>query len=571
MKRILFITTVLMILCVNTVKAQWKTTGNSATNPSTDYLGTSDNVDMVFRTNEIEKMRNTSSGNIGFGTNAPVNNFQLHNESASVLNSGFTVFQLTNATTGTTASDGLIIKMGANAVSKNAVIWNNEFGSMFFGTNNLSRLIISEEGNVVVGETFLNSISKFQVDGGSTFNGPITVENTSTLKGNVFIQNSLAVGLAYAPLEKLEVNGKIKMCTTVKSPADDGVVMWDGSDFLGHKNGTWVSLTGENAISYWQMMENDKLYTTNYNVGINVLPKTSLHVKNISTSEPATMRFETSFEDVEPVVTDFVNTSSGLTINHQNKDVFTINASTATINNQLIINRPNTNTPDISITKNGADYYPVIRLENSFDDGNGWDGIVNTTFDIYNQNAALNFRANNGNSILSIYSNQVNVYQNQINYADLKVLGKLAINCAPLGGDVAATIAGDVVIRSNNNSNINVKIYSEGKIWVKSDIKVQEVNTWGDFVFDKDYDLKSLSEVEAFINANKHLPGLPSAKEVEKNGINLGEMSNTLTQKIEEMTLYMIEMNKTIEQLNKKNMELEKEVKELREEVKSEE
>jgi hypothetical protein len=83
-----------------------------------------------------------------------------------------------------------------------------------------------------------------------------------------------------------------------------------------------------------------------------------------------------------------------------------------------------------------------------------------------------------------------------------------------------------------------------------------EVNTdsWSDYVFEDDYLLTPIEEVEDFIAKNKHLPGVPSEKEVVENGINLGEMDATLLMKIEELTLYVIELKKEIEILKKENI-----------------
>jgi hypothetical protein len=75
--------------------------------------------------------------------------------------------------------------------------------------------------------------------------------------------------------------------------------------------------------------------------------------------------------------------------------------------------------------------------------------------------------------------------------------------------------------------------------------------TWQDFVFDKKYKLKSLQEVEQYIKQNGHLPEIPSAKEVESNGGDLGELVSLQMKKIEELTLYVIEQNKKIEELSK--------------------
>lgn len=88
------------------------------------------------------------------------------------------------------------------------------------------------------------------------------------------------------------------------------------------------------------------------------------------------------------------------------------------------------------------------------------------------------------------------------------------------------------------------KLSVNGKIRAK-EIKVETAN-WPDYVFEPDYKSPSLKELEQFINANKHLPEIPSAKEVEENGVNLGEMNAKLLKKIEELTLYMINQDKRI-------------------------
>jgi hypothetical protein len=70
-------------------------------------------------------------------------------------------------------------------------------------------------------------------------------------------------------------------------------------------------------------------------------------------------------------------------------------------------------------------------------------------------------------------------------------------------------------------------------------------------VFSNDYRLRPLSEVESYITRHKHLPGVPSAAEVKKEGLDLGENQATLLKKIEELTLYIIEQQKEIRELKK--------------------
>ena len=72
---------------------------------------------------------------------------------------------------------------------------------------------------------------------------------------------------------------------------------------------------------------------------------------------------------------------------------------------------------------------------------------------------------------------------------------------------------------------------------------------WPDYVFNKDYNLLPLQELEQFVTENKHLPDVPSATEVEANGVNIGEMNALLLKKVEEMTLYILDLQKQINEL----------------------
>jgi len=81
--------------------------------------------------------------------------------------------------------------------------------------------------------------------------------------------------------------------------------------------------------------------------------------------------------------------------------------------------------------------------------------------------------------------------------------------------------------------------------------------SWCDFVFDKEYSLRPLEEVESFIQMNKHLPDIPPAAEIEAHGIDVGKMQMKAMQKIEELTLYVIEQNKRIVRLEEENKKLQ--------------
>ena len=102
------------------------------------------------------------------------------------------------------------------------------------------------------------------------------------------------------------------------------------------------------------------------------------------------------------------------------------------------------------------------------------------------------------------------------------------------------------------------KLAVEGKIGAR-EVQVTLSNPFPDYVFDSKYKLRSLSSLENYINENKHLPNIPSAAEVEKNGgVELGKLNTKLLEKVEELTLYIIEINKKVEKLEKENEALKK-------------
>ena len=114
---------------------------------------------------------------------------------------------------------------------------------------------------------------------------------------------------------------------------------------------------------------------------------------------------------------------------------------------------------------------------------------------------------------------------------------------SPVGGgylNLALGLSGNVGIGTTNPTQ---------KLSVNGTVRAKEVivdSGWSDYVFDESYKLKALSETEAFIKAEKHLPGIPSAQDVAEHGISLGEMQAKLLAKIEELTLHQIEQQKQL-------------------------
>jgi hypothetical protein len=96
-----------------------------------------------------------------------------------------------------------------------------------------------------------------------------------------------------------------------------------------------------------------------------------------------------------------------------------------------------------------------------------------------------------------------------------------------------------------------------GKV-IAEEVRIALMANWPDYVFEKNHKLISIEEVESQIEKNKHLPGLPTACEVEENGIMLGEIQAKTIEKVEELTLYIIQLKKENNELTKRIEALEK-------------
>ncbi|RYU94408.1 hypothetical protein [Emticicia agri] len=116
--------------------------------------------------------------------------------------------------------------------------------------------------------------------------------------------------------------------------------------------------------------------------------------------------------------------------------------------------------------------------------------------------------------------------------------------------------ASNELMRIKGNGNVGIGTSTpDNKLDVLGTIRANEViieSGWADYVFDEGFKLKSLNEVESFIKENKHLPDVPSAKEVQEKGAHVSDLMTKMMQKIEELTLYSIAQQKRIEALEKR-------------------
>lgn len=203
----------------------------------------------------------------------------------------------------------------------------------------------------------------------------------------------------------------------------------------------------------------------------------------------------------------------------------------------LQIGEVNNNTNSKQITIPGVYNFETIRL--------GQIGNGNAALELVNHTGTPN--SSYGVRILADIDNggpglQLQYAQSKSNYADLDYKTGLMLNTS-----------GNVGI---GTTMPNEKLSVNGNIRAK-EIKVEAAN-WPDYVFDLDYKVLGLKELDAYIKANKRLPEMPSAAVAEKDGVGLGELNKLLLKKVEELTLLLIEQNKLREKDSKRISELEK-------------
>jgi hypothetical protein len=120
---------------------------------------------------------------------------------------------------------------------------------------------------------------------------------------------------------------------------------------------------------------------------------------------------------------------------------------------------------------------------------------------------------------------------------------------SPVGFPTGIVVGTGVSIPSGSSYKMAV---GGGILTEKIRVATNGTTFWADYVFEPNFKLRSLSEVAKYIKLNKHLPDIPSTAEVTQNGIDLAETQALLLQKVEELTLYVIEQDKQIKKLEKK-------------------
>ena len=213
-----------------------------------------------------------------------------------------------------------------------------------------------------------------------------------------------------------------------------------------------------------------------------------------------------------------------------------------------------------------------LFIRNSYGQGKNWalsagaNMVTEDGFALYNwtdyPTRPLLFVGNDGSATINNLSGgTLTLQKNSTHVPALIFQGAVSGSNIEAGDDYLTTYVGGsrrLTILSNGNVGIgtddlvnfnlataNYKLAVAGK-FIAEEVRVKLKSTWPDYVFKPSYKLLSIAEVKAYIDQNQHLPGMPSAQEVAQDGLNLGEVNKLLVQKVEELTLYLIEKDKEV-------------------------
>lgn len=214
---------------------------------------------------------------------------------------------------------------------------------------------------------------------------------------------------------------------------------------------------------------------------------------------------------------------------------------------------------------------PILLQNGGSANGNVGIGTLLPAYKLSVQSSVV--EANNNTNLLSLIGrNPVIAFNDEenIGYGYLKSLTNapnagyskgMEFGAAP-GYSIFFSISYTPAMMIANNGYVGIGTSNPTyRLSVNGTIQSKEIRVetgWSDYVFEKNYKLRSLKNVADYIEQNKHLPGIPSAKQIQKNGLAVGEVQTKMMEKIEELTLYLIEQNKQIQQLQKKIEVLEK-------------
>lgn len=515
---------------------------------------------------------NSNTGNVGIGTSSPTYKFHVAGNNM-LINGTNPIFQLQQAgvSTGFVQLSSDDLRIGTNS--------GNTAGAMVIRMNGTDRVFVDSIGQVGIGR----SAPTYDLD----INGNQRIQSTSTGTKSV-------LSLYANPFLAVDPTG-----------FGSSYISFFNFNSIGGGNYSYTSkykLEFEGGSS-----ERLKMYHASYpdqfvldkdgDVGINVLPSEKLHVVG-----------DMLLQNVNPILKLKMTGAVATT-----KSVIQFNSSSANLgniaytNSSLILSGSDTTVtgnvvPDLVIKSGNIGLGTATPTEKLHLIGNMLVNYINPIIQFQQSATDKGFIQLNGND-LRIGTNSSNIngkfvvktaagdqfFVDNAGYIGIGVPGANAEARVHVGTGLGAGLTSNGYLMLGNTSGINVvfdnneiqarsnntasgltlqrsggtvrigatpvpsgyKFAIDGKV-ICEELKVKLVSSgWPDYVFADNYKLSSLTEIEKFINLHKHLPNMPSAAEVEKNGIEVGDMQKKVMEKIEELTLYVIQLEKQVAELKK--------------------
>ena len=486
---ILFLSTLLLSVNAQTTGdfGYWDLRGNTGTNTRMNFIGTSDNQPIIFKTWNTERMRLlTDRSFFGIGIPTPQATLHLHYQ----LDAGDPPSQKLLQLTTPTCTTGFSIIYNRDTKD---IYFRQQESAKFFLEGPGGGLAIAQDGNVGLGTDAPKQ--KLHIDEGNLLiTCSLSDDPDATVGALLFgkvVDNIYPYGqwgIEYQNQPTFGVNGL-------------NFRLYDGI----------IGLSGNQSI----------LFLSQNGVGVGTKnPQAKLDVKGLFKAKSAGI-------------------DSTLTANK-------LTANDATINGLLTAKSANiTSKLGIGTTA------PITNMQI----GNLWTFQNETSFNSMGRNTYFNGlgddRIQSGAaSKITFKSTGDILLQTTTSDAAGTPLRWNTVTIANNGYvGIGTTAAPKAMLDVNGDTQIS------GMLCAK-EIKVQLAPCWPDYVFSKDYNLMPLQELEQFVNKNQHLPNVPTATSVAENGVNVGEMNAILLQKLEEMTLYILQQNKKLTDLQNQIDEL---------------
>lgn len=429
------------------------------------------------------------TGNVGIGTNSPTS--KLHVDGNTLVDGSLTILNdFASLYFRSGGSNKAFLQLrDPNFDLRVGTIGFNTTGKLFLQTNGTDRLTIEPLGNVGIGT--VNPTTKLQVAGSIKAEGSVTVED------GIFQMRNSTDGLNWTLLFGTGANRLRFLANGLErvSFLNNGLV-GIGTDTPQDKLEVYDgNITMNNAGGTF------RLQAGSVDKGFLQLNGDNLRIGTYSSNNAGRLIFRVNGFDAMEVTAAGKTVTYGETIIGANAIV----TGTTTMNGKLTVNQ-------------GLE---AIRLT-----GN---------------DPAINFFQSN------IQRGYLWATGNDMNLGASVSTGKLFLNASQINMQTAqVTIGTSIATPSTYKLGVGGRIICE-----ELKVKLQSAG-WPDYVFANNYKLKPLDEVENFIKINKHLPNIPSAQVIDKEGLEVGEMQRRMMEKIEELTLYVIDLKKEIEVLKAK-------------------